>query len=142
MISPELSEDQRRRIHEALDTVPFAKLIGLELEDVAPLHAVMSLRIRDELKQNNGLVHGGAIASLIDTTTAFAIIPLLAQNERATTIDLTINYLRPLTTGRATATARVLRAGRRVIAVSAEVADDAKNLTATALSTYLRLSLG
>jgi uncharacterized protein (TIGR00369 family) len=124
-----------------LDTVPFAKLIGLELEAIEPSQAVMSLRIRDELKQNNGLVHGGAIASLIDTTTAFAIIPLLAENERATTIDLTISYLRPLTTGRAIATARVLRAGRRVIAVSAEVSDEAKTLMATALSTYLRLSL-
>ena len=140
MSSTELTEEQRRRVHEALKTVPFAKLIGIELEHVEPGMAVMSLEIRDDLKQNHGVVHGGAIASLIDTATAFAIILLLAGDERATTIDLAVNYLRPLTNGRATATARVLRAGRRVVAVSADVLDDDKNLTATALSSYLRLS--
>jgi uncharacterized protein (TIGR00369 family) len=123
-----------------LDTVPFAKLIGLELDSIESGFAVMSLRIRDDLKQNNGIVHGGVIASLIDTVMAFAIIPLLAGGERTTTVNLTINYLRPLTSGRATATARVLRAGRRVIAVSADVSDEYSNLVATALSTYLRLS--
>ncbi len=140
MISSELTEDQRRRIHEALDAVPFAKLLGLELDTIEPGLAVMSLRIRQELKQNSGVVHGGAIASLIDTAMAFAIIPLLAEGERTTTVDLTINYLRPLTSGRVTATARVLRAGRRVIALSAEVSDELSNPAATALSTYLRLS--
>ncbi len=140
MTSAELSEEQRRRVHQALSAVPFARLIGLELEHVEPGLAVMSLAIRDDLKQNNGVVHGGAIASLIDTATAFAIILLLAEDERTTTVDLTINYLRPLRTGRATATARVLRAGRRVVVVSADISDDDKNLTATALSSYLRLS--
>ena len=140
MISSELTEDQLRRIHEALDAVPFAKLLGLELDTIEPGLAVMSLRIRQELKQNSGVVHGGAIASLIDTAMAFAIIPLLAEGERTTTVDLTINYLRPLTSGRATATARVLRAGRRVIALSADVSDELSNPAATALSTYLRLS--
>jgi uncharacterized protein (TIGR00369 family) len=140
MSSVELTEEQRRRVHEALSAVPFGKLIGIELEHVEPGLSVMSVGIRDELKQNHGVVHGGAIASLIDTATAFAIILLLDSHERATTVDLTINYLRPLTTGRATATARVLRAGRRVVVVSADVLDDDKNLTATALSSYLRLS--
>ena len=139
MTSVKLTEDQRRRIHEALEMVPFAKLIGIELETVEPGLAVLGLDIRAELKQNNGVVHGGAIASLIDTATAFAIIPLLAGGERTTTIDLTISYLRPLEIGRARATARVLRAGRRVVVVSAEVSDEGQNLAATALSTYLRL---
>ena len=139
MTPGKLTEDQRRRIQEALETVPFAKLIGIELETVEPGLAVLGLDIRAELKQNNGVVHGGAIASLIDTATAFAIIPLLTEGERATTIDLTISYLRPLETGRARATARVLRAGRRVVVVSAEVSDEGQNLAATALSTYLRL---
>jgi uncharacterized protein (TIGR00369 family) len=136
----ELTEEQRGRVHEALNSVPFARLMGFELEHVEPGLAVMSLEIRDDLKQNHGVVHGGAIASLIDTATAFAIILLLAKDERCTTVDLTVNYLRPLTAGRATAKARVLRAGRRVVVVSADVLDDDKNLTATALSSYLRLS--
>ena len=101
---------------------------------------MLALPIREEHKQNNAIVHGGAIASLIDSAMAFAIIPLLAENERTTTVDLTIHYLRPLSEGVAKATARVVRAGRRIVVVSAEVLDHQERLAATAISTYLRFS--
>ena len=140
MTASELTEAQLRRIERALDTVPFARLLGIHLESIEPGLSVLTLEIRDELKQNNGVVHGGAIASLIDTATAFAIIPLLAEKERTTTVDLTISYLRPLVSGVAKCSARVLRAGGRIIVVSAEVFDETGTLAASALSTYLRLS--
>ena len=138
--TPQLTEAQKERIERALASVPFAKLLGLQVESVEPGLAVMTLPIRDDLKQNHGVVHGGAIASLIDSAMAFAIIPLLAEKERTTTVDLTVHYLRPLTEGVAKSTARVVRAGRRVIVVSAEVLDQNDRLVATALSTYLRLT--
>ena len=139
MTSETLTASQLERIHKALATVPFAKLLGIELEDVAPGTATLGFDIRDDLKQNNGVVHGGAIASLVDSATAFAIISLLPPDEKATTADLTISYLRPLISGRAHATARVLRAGRRLIVVSAELVDDAGKLVATALTTYIKI---
>ncbi len=138
--TPQLTEAQRERVERALGTVPFARLLGLQLESVAPGDAVLTLPIREDHKQNHGVVHGGAIASLIDSAMAFAIIPLLAENERTTTVDLTIHYLRGLTEGVAKSWARVVRAGRRVIVVSAEVFDDKGDLAATAVSTYLRMS--
>lgn len=137
---PELTEAQRKRVERALDTVPFARLIGIQLEEVVAGRSVLTMAVRDELKQNHGVVHGGAIASLIDSAMAFAIIPLLAEKERTTTVDLTIHYLRPLTEGVAKSTARVVRAGRRVVVVSAEVVDHREQLVATAVSTYLRLT--
>ena len=139
MNNERLTAGQVERIHRALATVPFAKLLGIELEDVAPGTATLGFDIRNDLKQNNGVVHGGAIASLIDTATAFAIIALLPPEEQATTADLTISYLRPLRNGRARATARVIRAGRRLIVVSAELVDDAGKLIATALTTYIKI---
>ena len=70
---------------------------------------------------------------------AFAIISLLAPKEKVTTVDLTISYLRPLTKGRVIAVARVIRAGRRLFVVSADVFGDDGNLAATALSTYIKI---
>jgi uncharacterized protein (TIGR00369 family) len=134
-----LSPDQEQRVRQALAKVPFANLLGIELESFAAGVAVLGLPLHENLKQNSGVVHGGAIASLIDTATALAIITLLPEGERVTTVDLTITYLRPLIAGQATATAKVLRAGKRVIAVSAEVFGEDGSLVATALSTYLRL---
>jgi uncharacterized protein (TIGR00369 family) len=123
-----------------LDHVPFARLLGIEVESIEPGHAVLTMPIRDELKQNHGIAHGGSIAAVIDSAMALAIMPLLGENERTTTVDLTIHYMRPLTGGTARASARVVRAGRRVITVSAELFDDQGRLASTAISTYLRLS--
>lgn len=134
-----LTPEQVKRVTAALDSVPFAKLIGIELEEIDSGSATLAFDIRPELKQNTGVVHGGAIASLIDSATAFAIISLLPPDVQATTVDLTISYLRPLTRGRARAVARVLRNGKRLIVVSAELLDDTGSLAATALSTYIRI---
>jgi uncharacterized protein (TIGR00369 family) len=54
-------------------------------------------------------------------------------------VDLTISYLRPALEGQLRATARVLRQGRRLLTVSAEVTDTSGTLLATALSTYIKL---
>ena len=121
-----------------LDHVPFAKLLGIEVDSVEPGHAVLSMKLRDDLMRNNDIAHGGAIATLIDSAMAIAIMAQLAENERTVTVDLTIHYLRPISEGTARASARVVRAGKRVITVSAELFDDAGKLVATAISTYLR----
>ena len=122
-----------------LDDVPFAKLLGIELESQEPGVAVLSMKMREDLKRNGGIAHGGAVAALIDSAMAFAIMPLLAENEHSMTVDLTIHYLRPVSEGSARATARVVRAGKRVITVSAELFDSNEKLAATAISTYLRV---
>lgn len=122
-----------------LDDVPFAKLLGIEVDSVEPGHAVLSMKIHDDLMRNGRIAHGGAVATLIDSAMAFAIAPMLEENERSITVDLTIHYLRPVSEGVARASARVVRAGKRVVTVSAELFDGNDKLAATAISTYLRL---
>lgn len=122
-----------------LADVPFAKLLGIELESQEPGVAVLTMKLREDLMRNGGIAHGGAVAALIDSAMAFAIMPLLAENEHSMTVDLTIHYLRPVSEGSARATARVVRAGKRVITVSAELFDSNEKLAATAISTYLRV---
>jgi uncharacterized protein (TIGR00369 family) len=140
MNMPDLTNEQRRRIEQMRDAVPFLKHLGVEVESVGPGTATLLLPVREEITRNDGVAHGGAIASVIDSAFAFAIVPLLAENERTMTIDLTIHYLRPLTGGTSRTTARVVRAGRRVITVSAELFDENGKLAATALSSYLRMT--
>jgi uncharacterized protein (TIGR00369 family) len=140
MNTPDLSDDQRRRVERMREAVPFLKLLGIEVESVGPGTATLLLPVREELTRNDGIIHGGAVASVIDSAFAFAIIPLLAENERTVTVDLTIHYLRPLSGGTSRTDARVVRAGRRVITVSAELFDENEKLAATALSTYLRIT--
>ncbi|HVF21842.1 MAG TPA: PaaI family thioesterase [Pyrinomonadaceae bacterium] len=140
MNTPDLTDDERRRVERMRDAVPFLKLLGIEVESVGRGTATLLLPVREELTRNDGIIHGGAVASVIDSAFAFAIIPLLAEDERTVTVDLTIHYLRPLSGGAARTHARVVRAGRRVITVSAELFDQNEKLAATALSTYLRIT--
>jgi len=139
MTEVQLTPAQHARVRKALASVPYAKLLGIKIDQIAVGSATLSLKVRKELKQNRGVVHGGAIASLIDSATAFAIISMLQPDESATTVDMTISYLRPVARGRMTASAKVVRAGRRIIAVSAEAYDDQQTIVATSLSTYIKL---
>lgn len=119
--------------------VPYIKLLGMELVELKSGEAVLKLKMRDELRQPHGILHGGATASLIDTATAFAVVSILAEGERASTVDLTVHYLRPVAEGSVTCTAKVVRGGRRLITVSAEAFGDEGKLIATALSTYTKV---
>jgi acyl-CoA thioesterase len=139
MNAGKITAAQLRRIQKAVATVPFARLLGIELDEVGKGTATLGLNVRRELTQNHGVVHGGAIASLIDTATAFAIISLLSPAEKVTTIDLTVSFMRPLTIGRITARAKVVRSGRRLFVASADLFDQDGKLAATALSTYIKL---
>ncbi|HEX8922400.1 MAG TPA: PaaI family thioesterase [Pyrinomonadaceae bacterium] len=135
-----LNPDENERIREAFERVPFAHLLKLELGEMKRGLATLHLEVRDALRQNNGVVHGGVIASLVDSAAAFAIITILEKGQTSTTVDLTIHYLRPWLTGRATAQARVVRAGRRILTIEIDVLDESEALLATALTSFIRLT--
>ncbi len=127
------------RAHEAFAAVPYARLLGLELGEIDRGAVSIHLEVRDDLRQNQGVVHGGAVASLIDTAAAFAVLTQLETNERVTTTDLTIHYLRPAGSGRLTARARIVRSGRRLFVLSVEVTNNQQILVATAVTSYIKL---
>ena len=139
MSENELDPARLARARKAFASVPYAKLLGLELGEITRGQATIHLTVRDQLKQNQGVVHGGAIASLIDTAAAFAVVTELDVGERVTTTDLTIHYLRPLRSGRLSATARIVRGGRRLFVLSVEVTNDERALLATAVTSYIKL---
>ncbi len=136
----EITEKHRQKAADALKNVPFARLLGLELVDLKANEARIKLQMRDELRQPYGVLHGGATASLIDTTMAFAVRTCVPEDVPTTTIDLTVHYLRPHSEGTVFCTAKVERAGKRILTVSAEVFNEDQKLVATALSTYTKIS--
>lgn len=136
----ELDRARLSRAREAFAAVPYAKFLGLELGEIKAGEVSIHLTVRDELKQNQGVVHGGAVASLIDTASAFAVLTRIDVDERVTTTDLTIHYLRQITSGRITATARIIRGGRRLFVLAVDVTNDRDVLVATAVTTYIKVA--
>ncbi len=135
----EITPEQRAFAENALHTLPFSKLIGMNLDDLQPDLAVISIDMRDDLRQPSGVLHGGVTATLIDTAMAFAVRTRLEMTEATATIDLTVHYLRPHMTGKFICTAKVVRAGKRIFTVSADVHGSEGKLIATGLSTYTRV---
>jgi len=134
-----ITEEHKQKAAEKIKNIPYPRLLGFELVDLKFGEATLKVAMRDELRQPYGVLHGGATASLIDTAMAFACISCLPEGEKTTTIDLTVHYLRPVTEGEVFCTAKVVRAGKRILTVSAEVTNEAGKLVATSLSTYTKI---
>jgi uncharacterized protein (TIGR00369 family) len=134
----QLPDDVVARLHEAFAQVQYARLLGIEIVSLAGGEALLSMRVRPELTRMEGILHGGALASLMDSASAFAVLTLLEPGAQTVTVDLTLHFMRPVSEGLVEARGRVLRAGRRVFTVSIEATDAAGKIIATALTTYLK----
>ena len=99
----------------------FPQFVGIEMLDVRRDYCRMRLPFRPDLEQPMGIVHGGAIATLIDVVVVPAIGSAYEADVGFSTIDLQIQYLRPLVQESAVAEGVVIKRGRRIIFCSAEV---------------------
>ena len=138
MSKTDLEDSRLQRARQAFARVAYAKFLGLELCELKSGDVTVCLDVRDDLKQNHGVVHGGAIASVIDTASAFVILTAIDENDKVTTTDLTIHYLRPVTSGRMLARARIVRGGRRRFVVNVELENEGR-LAATAVTGYVKI---
>jgi uncharacterized protein (TIGR00369 family) len=135
-ISQELSAEELARLRETFAGVPYVGLLGFEFVRAERGAATFALEVREELTRMGGILHGGAVVSLLDTAAAFAVHTVIEPEARTVTVDLTVHFLRPASTGRVEATARVLRRGRRVCILSVEARDEAAEIVATSTMTY------
>jgi uncharacterized protein (TIGR00369 family) len=139
MIETALTRAEQERLRGLFQRVRYAKLLGIELDEATRGAVKMHMDAREDLRQVSDVLHGGSIASLVDTAAAFAVITMLEPDQSATTSDLTIHYLRPVSSGSVAAEARVLRSGRRLLVVTVNAFDNTQALVATAVTTYIRL---
>ena len=131
-----LSADELARLRETFTQVPYVGLLGLEFIRAERGAATFALDVREELTRMGGILHGGAVVSLLDTAAAFAVHTVIEPDARTVTVDLTVHFLRPASGGRIEAEARVIRRGRRVCILSVEARDGAAEIIATSTMTY------
>ena len=136
----EITPDTLEKIRAKFELNHFPKLVGIEIDDIEPGRARLSLEVVEKHRQLQGIMHGGAIATLIDTAVAFAIVGASEPGAKFTTIELKVNYLSPLVEGRVVADARLIRDGKRIIVAECDVFDPTGKLAAKGLLTYMRLN--
>ncbi|GAC1368593.1 MAG: PaaI family thioesterase [Polyangiales bacterium] len=131
-------DDARAAIADVLERQAFAELLGYRLIDAADLVVTLALPLRPALLQPF-VVHGGAIYSLADTASTFAVLTRLWPESWATTVEQSVQFLRPVqaTEGELLAFAHVRRFGRTISFVEATVTHDGREI-ATSRSTQMR----
>jgi len=118
---------------------PVAELLGLRLVSVADGEVVFELDVRPEHANPMGTIQGGVICALADAAMGLAYASRLEDGESFTTLELKTNYLRAVTEGKLTATARVIHSGRTVGLTDCEVVDEQGRRVAHATSTCMTL---
>lgn len=101
-----------------LKNQPFSVLLGTELDSFESGLAVLSLEIKEEIKQQHGFVHGGVVSYLADNALTYAGGSMLGD---CVTSEYKINYLRPAIGDRLLAKAKVVSTGKRQAVCSCEV---------------------
>lgn len=118
--------------------VPYWQTLGLELKEVVPGKAVFEAEVSPGLLQNN-VLHGGVLASIADSACAVAAISMVFPENYATTINLQVSYLKPVTEGRFRAEGRCLKAGKKILFAEAQIFDHRQALVCTASSQLITL---
>lgn len=118
---------------------PIATLLGMRPSKVERGLVAFECTPDESVYNPIGLVHGGFICTLADTVTGCAVHTTLDAGTAYTSIDITVNYLRPVTlaSGTLVATGRVTKPGRRIALAAAEIVDGTGRLVATATSNCL-----
>jgi uncharacterized protein (TIGR00369 family) len=125
-------------LRDAIAASPLARLIGIVGESIEDDCVRLRLPFRSEVTTIGDLVHGGAIAALVDAAATGAAWSRadLARGPRGTTIGLTVNYLNGARASEVVATARVVQRGKSIVVCDVEVTDAGGGSVARALVTY------
>jgi acyl-CoA thioesterase len=117
----------------------FGRHVGIKFESAANGRSRFHLDLQDFHMNPNRVVHGGVAYTLVDQAMGSALYDTLASGERGTTIEIKINYLRPVAEGRIVCDGWLVQREGDVATLEAEVLSGEK-LVAKALGTYMVLT--
>jgi uncharacterized protein (TIGR00369 family) len=141
--SPDLDHPKStvKKTRDFLAWHAFNHLLGFELVRVHRDGLTIQCRVRPELLNSAGVVHGGVTASLADAAVGSALQQHFRGTRRFTTVELKINYFRPVAEGRLRARARLVRIGSRICVGQVDLSDDHRRSVGLAIVTYMLLDV-
>jgi uncharacterized protein (TIGR00369 family) len=139
MSTPGIPSKPDFRTRAKTNDVAVARLIGFETKEIADGRATVTLRAGPQHANPMGTLHGGILCDIADAAMGIAFASTLAPKESFTTVELKINFFRPVWEANLKAEGRVVRRGRSLGYVECEISDESGQLIAKAASTCLVL---
>lgn len=127
------------QLRELVADAPYPHHMAMTLDAISIDGCQVRIEIDQRHFQPYGIVHGGVIATIIDTATFWAAFLRLPQDIGLVNIDLKLNYLKAVTAGPLVATGTCIRPGRRVSYCEAKVHNADNQLIAHGTSSLLTL---
>ena len=118
---------------------PVAQLIGFRLVAVQPGESTFELEARETHANPMGTLHGGILCDVADAAMGVAFASTLDDDESFTTLELKINFLRPIWSEKLRAVGRVVKRGKTVGMVECDITDSKGVLVARSSSTCMAL---
>lgn len=116
-----------------------AQLIGFKLTSVAPGQAEIEFHAGKQHANPMGTLHGGVLCDIADAAMGMAYASLLQEGETFTTLELKINFLKPIWQAKLRAIGKVIRQGETISLVECDILDEQDTLVARASSTCMTL---
>ena len=126
-----------RQTRDFLKRVPFNTLLGMQIRRVHRDGVTIDCLVRDDLRNSVGVAHGGITATMADAAVGIALQRHFGGNHRIATVELKINYFRPVKKGHILARSHLLRVGSTLCVGSVEFTDDSRRAIGTATVTYM-----
>jgi len=111
----------KERVLEKLKGQAFMRLMGMQIDSIEEGVVRGSVAFTDDLQQQDGIMHGGALATAADIVAGFAAYTLVEETERVVTAEIKISYLRAAKGAKIEAIGKVLKAGSRFSFVESEL---------------------
>lgn len=119
--------------------MPFNEALGVHIARVHSDGVTIEIPLREDLRNNAGVLHGGVSATIADAAVGIAIARHFGGNRRATTVELKINYFRPIADGKVVARSKLLRVGNHLVVGSVDLRDGHGHSAGFATVTYMLL---
>jgi len=139
MSAPKIPVEADFRARAKANDVPVARLIGFEVKEIADGRATVTLVAGPQHANPMGTLHGGILCDIADAAMGLAFASTLSPGESFTTVELKINFFRPVWKGLLKAEGHVVRRGRSIGYVECEITDENGQLVAKSASTCLAL---
>lgn len=122
-----------------LAAIPFNSMLGVQISRAHADGVTLYVKVKPELLNSNAVLHGGVSASLADAAVGVAIQHRFGGRRSISTVELKVNYFRPVSEGTLFARAHLVRVGSTLCIGRVDLTDDQKNLVGIAIVTYILL---
>jgi acyl-CoA thioesterase len=126
-------------VRDVLRKIPFARMLGARLARLHRDGITLECTLHAKLLNSAGALHGGVSAALADAAVGVAIHRHFGRLRPITTVEMKINYFRPVTDGCVYARSRLLRVGSMLCIGRVDIADADGRTAGTAIVTYMLL---